>query len=241
MVRPKPSDVNAPVLSQFSLQSKVAAVTGGSRGIGLAVSRGLAEAGAAAEAIIYTSSKNAQLIAATPTSETGSSVKACQFDVTNKVTITATLNQIADEFGQLDIVVANAGIATHHVAKDYTAEQWHAFMKTNLDGASFTAQAAANIFKKQKTCSSLIFTVSVSGTLSLAVERVDFARVNCISPKFIATDMLDAHPREMADAAELKGAYVFLARYASSHTNGADMIIDGGHSLPWNGVLEMST
>ena len=84
-------------------------------------------------------------------------------------------------------------------------------MAVNLDGAMFTAQAAGNIFKKQGPgACSMIFTASVSAILvnvpqqqapynaskaavvhlakSLAVEWIDFARVNCISPGFISTD-----------------------------------------------------
>lgn len=59
----QPPDVNTPVLSQFSLKGKIAAVTGGARGIGVEIVRGLAEAGADV-ALIYTSSTNAPNTAA---------------------------------------------------------------------------------------------------------------------------------------------------------------------------------
>lgn len=90
---------------------------------------------------------------------------------------------------------------------------------------------------------------------------MDFCRVNCISPGFIATEILDHHPKEwrekwnemiparrMAQTYELKGvcivqfvilgnvltsqAYVFAASDASSYMTGADIIIDGGYTLP---------
>jgi len=79
----------------------------------------------------------------------------------------------------------------------------------------------------------------------LAVEWVDFARVNCVSPGFIATDMLSVHPEEwrkqwfsmipaqrLCDPAELKGAYVFLASNASSYVTGANIVVDGAYTLP---------
>lgn len=128
-----------------------------------------------------------------------------------------TLQEIAKDFGKLDIVVANAGIASHYPAEEYTNEQWKEIIQVNLDGAFYTAQAAARIFKPQGH-GNLIFTASVSAILvnvpqkqaaynaskaglvqlarCLAVEWVDFCRVNCVSPGFIATDMLSVHPEE---------------------------------------------
>lgn len=206
----KPKDPNAPVLSHFSLKGKVASVTGGARGIGYEVCKGLAEAGASV-ALIYTSSKDAEETASKLAKETGVEVKAYKSDVRDKEAITATINQVAKDFGKLDICVANAGVASHYDSLKYSADQWHEIMKVNLDGAMFTAQAAGNVFKKQGpgNCS-MIFTASVSGILvnvpqkqsaynaskaavihlakSLAVEWTDFARVNAISPGFIATE-----------------------------------------------------
>lgn len=161
----KPANANSPVLSHFSLKGKVAAVTGGARGIGLEVCRALSEAGASV-ALIYTSSKNAPETAQKLSEETGSTVKAYQTDVKNKSKITATINQVAADFGKLDICVANAGIAAHEDSLEYSEEAWRTIMAINLDGAMFTAQAAGNIFKKQgRGAHSMIFTASVSATL----------------------------------------------------------------------------
>lgn len=205
-----PSDPSKHVLSHFSLSDKVAAVTGGARGIGLEVVRALAEAGASV-ALIYTSSKDATQTAEAISSATGQKVVAYQSDVRSKATITATIEQVAKDFGKLDICVANAGIAAHHDSLSYDEEDWHEMMRVNLDGAMFTAQAAGNIFKRQgPDAGSMIFTASVSALLvnvpqkqsaynaskaavvhlakCLAVEWTEFARVNCISPGFIATD-----------------------------------------------------
>jgi sorbose reductase len=236
----RPANPQAPVLSHFSLKGKKAAVTGGARGIGLEVVRGLAEAGADV-ALIYTSSEDAEDTASRIAKDTGVTVKAFKSDVKDKDTITATLNQVASEFGRLDICVANAGIASHYDSLEYTAEQWRYIMSVNLDGAYYTAQAAGNIFKRQGPgAASMIFTASVSAILvnipqrqaaynaskaavvhlakSLAVEWTEFARVNCISPGFIETDMIGSLPKEWSetwpslipgrrfcDPAELKG------------------------------------
>lgn len=214
MVLAKPHNQN--ITKAFSLHGKVAAVTGGARGIGLEVCQGLAEAGANV-AIIYRSSKGVPDIATRISKENGVKSKAYQAEVENSKSIEDVLTQIANDFGQLDIVIANAGIASHYAAEDVTVDQWREIMNVNLDGAFYTAQAAGRIFKKQGF-GNLIFTASVSAILvnvpqkqaaynaskagvvqlarCLAVEWVDFCRVNCVSPGFIATDMLSVHPEE---------------------------------------------
>ena len=61
-------------------------------------------------------------------------------------------------------MIANSGIASCVAAEDYTADQWSDIMKVNLDGAFYSAQAAARIFKQQGF-GNVVFTASVSATL----------------------------------------------------------------------------
>lgn len=204
----QPPDVHAPVLSQFSLAGKIVAVTGGARGIGLEVVRGMAEAGADV-ALLYTSTKDAPEIAAKVSKETGRRIKAYQSDVANRSEIAATISQVAEEFGRLDVVIANAGTCTNRPNLEYDEESWARDNQVNYDGVMWTAQAAGKIFKKQGK-GNLIITASVSAILvnipqtqvaynaskaaavhlakSLAVEWADFARINCISPGFMLTE-----------------------------------------------------
>lgn len=208
----QPPNVNTPVLSQFSLKGKIAAVTGGARGIGIEVVRGLAEAGADV-ALLYTTSADASELAAKIAADTGVRVKAYKSDVTSRSDIAQTINQVAEEFGngRLDIVVANAGTCTNCPNLEYDEESWARDNRVNYDGVMWTAQAAGKIFKKQGK-GNLIITASVSAILinipqtqvaynaskaavvhlakGLAVEWADFARVNCISPGFIMTESM---------------------------------------------------
>ncbi|OTA89499.1 hypothetical protein M434DRAFT_79251 [Hypoxylon sp. CO27-5] len=268
---------DAPVLSHFNLSGKTALVTGGCRGIGLEVARGLCEAGAKV-AITYTSTppKEADELAAQISSANeGRLVKAYKCNVRSREDVEAIVDTVVKEVGggRLDILVANAGIAENYPAIDYPEDRFRNMFDVNVNGAFWAAQAAARVFEKQLKADgephrgSIIFTASVSATLvnipqkqaaynaskaalvhlgkSLAVEWVDFARVNNVSPGFIETDMLDVHPKELRSQwnemvpgrrfckpAELKGAYVFLASDASSYMTGADLIIDGGYTLP---------
>ncbi|KAI1873878.1 uncharacterized protein JN550_003147 [Neoarthrinium moseri] len=269
----------SPVLSHFDLSGKTALVTGGSRGIGLEVVRGLVEAGAKV-AFTYSSTPSAEadkLAADISAASNDRAVRAYKVNVRSRTEIEAIVEKTAAELGEgrLDIVVANAGIATHIPAIEYPEDKFREMFDVNVNGAFWTAQAAAKVFERQwkkggentPHRGSIIFTASVSATLvnvpqkqaaynaskaalvhlskSLAVEWVDFARVNSVSPGFIDTDMLSVHPEEwrkqwfsmipgrrLCKAAELKGTYVYLASDASSYMTGADLIIDGGYTLP---------
>ncbi|KAG6357530.1 hypothetical protein INS49_013407 [Diaporthe citri] len=264
----KPENPNTPVLDQFSLSGKIAAVTGGAKGIGLEVVRGLSEAGADVALIWKSSRQAAEDAAATISRDTGRRVQTYQCDISKRDATDDTMQRVAKEFGRgrLDIVVANAGVVAITPALEVTEETWSANNGTNLDGVMWTAQAAGKIFKEQGK-GNLIFTASISGSIvnipqtistycaskaavvhlakSLAVEWADFARVNAISPGFVMTDVLAVCPKELlstwvnmtpgkriCDPAELKSAYVFLASDACSFMTGANIVIDGGYTLP---------
>jgi sorbose reductase len=116
-------------------------------------------------AIIYTSNNyDASAIASSITSENGIRCISYRSNVTDAQGIEKTVQQIERDFGHLDIVVANAGVASYSPAEDYTPAQFSEVMSVNLDGAFYTAQAAARIFKKQGK-GNLIFTASVSAIL----------------------------------------------------------------------------
>lgn len=152
---------------------------GGARGIGLEISRGLAEAGAdvgrfsafilqpngTQVAMVYTSTGyDAGAIASSIASENGIKCLSYRSDVRDAKGIEQTIQQVAHDFGHLDIVVANAGVASYSPAEDYTPEMFSEVLRTNLDGAFYTAQAAGRIFKRQGT-GNVIFTASVSAIL----------------------------------------------------------------------------
>ncbi|CAK7204182.1 hypothetical protein SEUCBS139899_006936 [Sporothrix eucalyptigena] len=263
----QPADVHRPVLSQFSLEGKIAVVTGGSRGIGLQIVTGLAEAGADV-AFIYKQSTDTAETCARLSKQTGRRIQAYQSDVTQRDHIIATINKIAEEFGsgRVDIVVANAGVCQNVKSLDYDEASWAWTNSVNYDGVMWTAVAAGRLFKKQGR-GNLIITASVSAGLvnvpqtqaaynaskagalqlarSLAVEWTEFARVNCVSPGYVLTEILTKQPTELmdkwldqipgrrvCDPAELKALYVFLASDACCYMTGSNIIIDGAFTIP---------
>lgn len=265
----QPSD--SPVLSLFSMKNKVSLVTGGSRGIGLGAAIGLAEAGS--DVIITYNTSAPEYIEELQKKFNGLGVKfkAVKCNVCSKTEISNCVDRIIEEFGRLDVVIPNAGVCFHKPAEDLTEADYRDIMDVNLEGAFFTAQAAALAFKKQKADGILnqgriVFTASVSSLIvnypqkqafynaskaglvrlakCLAVEWVDFAKVNCVSPGYIETEMLGIHPEEWRShwfsqipaqrtcaTYELKGVYVFLASDASSYVTGEELVVGGGYTL----------
>lgn len=203
-------DQSVPTLSRFSLAGKVCLVTGGTRGIGLEIVNGFAEAGAdVVLTYLTTPPTEAAEIASRISKKTGRKVEAVYADVTNRTQIDRCLGQIAESYGHLDVVVANAGVCRQISSLDYTEETFNADYAVNVYGVMWTAQAAGKIFKSQGT-GNLIITASVSSVVvnvpqpqtsynsskaaaahlgkNLAVEWVDFARVNSVSPGYVATN-----------------------------------------------------
>lgn len=208
---------DASVLQLFSLKNNVSLITGGARGIGLGAAIGLAEAGSAI-AVTYNTSKPEEVAKVEAKfKELGVKFKAYQCNVKSRQSIFDCVNQVLEDFGRLDVVVANAGVCLHKKAEEYTEEDYRNTMDVNIDGVFFTAQAAYDAFKKQKEASDsfkqgrIVITASISSSVvnwpqpqapynaskagvvrmakCLAVEWIDVCRVNCVSPGYIATDM----------------------------------------------------
>ena len=113
----------------------------------------------------------------------GVKCQAYQADVTVPAQISAAIQQVVQDFGKLDVVVANAGICSEHAGDEYTPEEFQEIMDVNVNGAFYTAQAAANIFKKQGF-GNVVFTASVSAVLVNTPQRqaaVGFSSSLCSS------------------------------------------------------------
>lgn len=201
-------ETSVPILNQFSLTGRVCLVTGGARGIGLQIVRALAEAGADVVFTYLTTTSgkdSADLIA----QETGRRIEAFKADVTIPSEIASIVNSVSKNYGRLDVVVANAGVCRQISSLEYTEDTWMKDYSVNVNGVMWTAQAAGKVFKEQGF-GNLIITASVSSVLvnmpqpqtsynsskaaaahigrNLAVEWIDFARVNCVSPGYVGTD-----------------------------------------------------
>ena len=243
----------------FEMSGRVAAVTGGARGIGRACADALQEFGCRIALLDILDDRVAE-----SATEMGECAIGLVCDVTSAASVTAAFDRIKQEFGRLDVLVNSAGICIWHEAEEMTEEEWDKVLDINLKGTFLTCQAAGRIMIGQQA-GSIINIASMSGSIanrpqnqvgyntskagvmhltrSLAVEWAQHnVRVNSISPGYTLSELTKQFPQyfdgwmpyipmgRMADPEELVGAVVYLASDAASYTTGHDMIIDGGYT-----------
>lgn len=197
-------------MQMFDLSGHVAVVTGGSRGIGLGISRGLAQAGA--DLAIFGRNESDLMSAAEQLAPFGRRVVLVGCDVGDEGDVADAFDRVEAELGNVDSCFVNAGIAGSRTSSftDMRAEEWYQVMRINLDGAMFTARAACRKMVARGLGGSLVFTASIGAfdgfpfnehyaaskaavvalAKGLAVEMARHQiRSNVIVPGLVRTDM----------------------------------------------------
>ena len=128
-------------LQRFSLTGRIALITGSSAGIGFALARGLAAAGA----IIVLNGRHAGKLgqAAEVLRGEGCTVHTAVFDATLSAEVDAAVEQIESEIGPIEILINNAGMQRRGALQDFTEAHWQELMRTNLDSVFLVAKAVA--------------------------------------------------------------------------------------------------
>ncbi|PKY00687.1 NAD(P)-binding protein, partial [Aspergillus campestris IBT 28561] len=197
------------VLEQFSLRGKVVVITGAADGIGYAVAEAMAEAGADL-AMWYNSNDVAVSKAQSLSQEHNVKATAYKVDVSNPDTVQSKIQEVVNDFGKMDVFIANAGMAISKPLLQQTLEEYRKQMSVNVDGVLYCAKYAGEVFQRQGF-GNLIITSSMSAQIvnvpvdqpvynaskafithfgkSLAREWREFARVNIVSPGFFDTKM----------------------------------------------------
>ncbi|KAG1444489.1 hypothetical protein G6F56_010277 [Rhizopus delemar] len=206
-----------PTLPAFSLKGKKAIVTGGARGLGLEMSKALAESGADL-AVLYVSNDKAKDTAAQISKDYNVSCKAYKADITSPEQVRSVIDDIYKDLGSIDIFVANAGVNIGGQAETYDLENWHKVFNVNVHGVFYGVQAAAKYMLEQGK-GSIIITSSISAavvnrpqlqsaynisksavsmmTKCLAVEWAKKGiRVNAVNPGYMKTDLLENTNKE---------------------------------------------
>ena len=204
------------ILDKFSLNGKVALVTGAGRGLGQGAALGLAEAGAdVALAGVTTTDATAQRIRAL-----GRRVCQVQADLLDRTVVQPMVDQVVRELGGIDILVNNAGIIRRAPLLEFTEKDWDDVLQVNESAVFFLTQAVARQMVKQGRGGKIIniasmlsfqggirvpsYTASKSAVLGLtrilanelAPHRIN---VNAVAPGFIATDMTAAWGEDLQE------------------------------------------
>ncbi len=199
----------------FSLKGKVAVVTGASSGLGITFTEALAEAGAKVEIVARRLDKLTQV--SQDFKKMGVDARPFQCDVSREDEVKALVDDVVKNYGRLDIIVNNAGVAAMSPATEISMEEWNRVVSINLTGVFLCARTAAKQMIRQNS-GKIVNIASIYGavgdvfpaspyyatkgavinmTRDLAVEWAPFKiNVNAIAPGFFPSEMTEAIFRE---------------------------------------------
>ena len=238
---------------------RVAVVTGGSRGIGAAISKALKAAGYKVAATYAGNDEAANAFK----SETG--IPVYKWDVSNTEACAAGLKQVEADLGPIEVLINNAGITRDSAFHRMTAEQWHAVINTNLNSLFNMTRPVIEGMRARKF-GRIINISSINGqkgqfgqtnysaakagdlgfTKALAQESAKLGvTVNAICPGYIATEMVMAVPQEvrekniipqiavgrLGEAEEIARCVVFLAADEAGFITGSTLSANGGQYM----------
>jgi NAD(P)-dependent dehydrogenase (short-subunit alcohol dehydrogenase family) len=244
----------------FSLRGKVALITGGGSGIGLAIAEAFATKGAMT-AIVDRAAQAAQACAA----RLGEPSRAFVCDVSQAADVQSTVDQVRAEFGRIDVLVNSAGVVSLAPAEELSLAAWDSTLAVNLTGTFLMSQAVGRTMLQQGAGKiinlasqaahvaldgHLAYCASKFGVLGLTkVLAAEWAgrgvTVNSISPTVVLTDLGRAAwggakgeamkslipAGRFAEPAEIAAAAIYLASAEANMVNGADLLVDGGYTV----------
>ena len=198
------------------MNNKVAFVTGGAKGIGSAIVKRLIKDGYKVAFTYNNSEEKANSLA----NEFGENCKAYKLDITDSNAVKTIVDDIEKDFGEIAVLVNNAGVAEQALFTDITDEMWHRMIETNLSGAFYCSRAVLKYMINRKSgkiinissiwgetggSCEVHYSASKSGligmTKALAKEvGLSGITVNSVSPGVILTDMTSHFDEETMNA-----------------------------------------
>lgn len=248
-----------PTKPLFSLQGKVALITGAAAGIGHAIARCFV--GQGARVALLDRAETVTDVAR----QFGQSGLGIRMDVTRPHEVEQAVDQARRHFGQPDILVNNAGIVMLQPAEQLSAAAWNDTLAVNLTGVFLMSQAVGRHFLQQKSGRiinlasqagvvalphHLAYCASKAGVIALTqVMALEWGpcnvQVNAISPTVVLTElgrkawsgaaaqeMRNKIPlRRFAQPEDIAAAALFLASDAADMITGANLMVDGGYTI----------
>ncbi len=248
-------------LRLFSLEDRIAIVTGAGKGIGNAVALALADAGANVVVAARTKSDIEEL--ASQIEQRGRKALAVPTDVNLRNQINSLVEKAVKKFGRIDVLVNNAGGTTEIPTMDMSEADWDANMNLNLRSTFLCSQAAGKVMMAQKK-GSIVNLSSMHGlransanaaygaakagvinlTMTMAIGLAKYnVRVNAIAPGYVITrpvfESYVANPEvikqipmsRLANPQDIVGTVIYLASDASLYVTGATIVVDGGLTI----------
>jgi len=244
----------------MELKDKVAVVTGGSRGIGKAVSEALAEAGARVAVVARGGERAASVAASLP--GTGHGGYGC--DVSDAGQALDMLARVETELGPVDILVNNAGVTRDNLLLRMKIEEWDEVMNINLKAAFILTKAVAKGMMKRRegsviNVSSVVGLMGNAGQANYAASKAGLigfsksvarelasrgVRCNVVAPGYVLTDMTAGLGETQTEAlltnipmgrlgepADIASVVRFLAGPWARYITGQVLAVDGGMAM----------